>query len=757
MKSSSNPQNNLAAPVARTWFRVQNSSKGVAEITIDDTIGGWGVSASYLCNLVKSFGDDVLIKLHIFSPGGDVMEGNEIYNALKAHKGGVEVTIGALCASIATVIACAGTKISMAANGLFMIHDPWVITAGGSEDLRRMAGVMDKMKGNITNTYASRTGKPLAELAQMMTDETWMTAEEAKAAGFVHDIIDADPEGDDIQNRFDFSAFQNAIPAFSRIGQRQGTGAQAKGGNTPAPAEAAEEQKVPPIPSPVAKQPIKRRPSLLSQYMSGKTRVFNSILLGAIGATGMVFYPPDTGQPAGAAGAGVDDDAAEKRAKAMAIDLYNAKLKRDGEIDEIVLSVRNRDKKDFAVLAAKFKKEDKSADEFARALTTSDEFKPHNVVGSGVEVVGVVGLPKGTPGEVFVATEGYKAISARIRSMKHEHGQVSVETYDFMNQAIADAVRVAGLVEQFKNLGLTTEGLTSIQKLPGITTLGVRPLRIKDLIAPGSTNSTTIRYMREVSVMENGVPTTVAEGAAKPSVGFELEEVDASVKKIAAWTKVPDELFADFLAVASYINVRLPYFVERVEEDQLLLGDGIGTNLKGIMTTTGVQTRARSWDDALGRAESPMDAIYKAFTKVRWGNLAGTAQGGFEPDGIVLHPLDWDFMRLSVDGNGQYFAGGPFTGAYGNGSQVQFEMLWQKPVVLSPAIAQGTALVGAFRLASQYFQRQGMTLDSTNMDQDDFIKNLTTIRAELRLALAVYRPQAFCKVTDLDVVPEEAP
>ena len=78
-----------------------------------------------------------------------------------------------------------------------------------------------------------------------------------------------------------------------------------------------------------------------------------------------------------------------------------------------------------------------------------------------------------------------------------------------------------------------------------------------------------------------------------------------------------------------------------------------------------------------------------------------------------------------------------------------FDSLWGKPCAITPAITAGTALVGAFKLGAQYFMRQGMTIDMTNSDQDDFIKNLMTIRAEERLALAVYRPLAFCTVTGI--------
>lgn len=431
-----------------------------------------------------------------------------------------------------------------------------------------------------------------------------------------------------------------------------------------------------------------------------------------------------------------DEAELEKKAKAKADELYKAKLKRDGEIDEIVLKVRERDKKDFGDLAGKFKQEDKTPDEFARAIATSDEFKPFKAVGAGpeIEVLGVVGLQKGSPGEIFVASDGYKAIKDHYGPNKTKAGRPRVDI----------AVETPGFNNRFQNApNPTSTGLTSIEKQPGVVTLGVRPLMVKDLIAPGATGATTIRYIQEQSVtIQAGM---VAESGAKPQQTFAFVEVDAPVKKVAAYVKVPDELFSDYLAVASVINQRLPYSVERVTESQLLNGDGTGANLTGILQTAGIQSAALG-----GAFAARPDLAYHLLTLVRWQNLTGdtNAQGGYEPDGYVIHPTDWETIRLLKDANGQYFGGGPFTGAYGNGGViVEFNTLWGKPVAITPAIAAGTYLAGAFRLGSQYFQRQGLTIETTNSDQDDFIKNLITIRAEERLALAVWRPGAFAKGT----------
>lgn len=280
---------------------------------------------------------------------------------------------------------------------------------------------------------------------------------------------------------------------------------------------------------------------------------------------------------------------------------------------------------------------------------------------------------------------------------------------------------------------MVSSPLTSYDRVPGVVLLGQQRLTIADLLAPGTTNAPTIRYMRENS-FTNGAA-TVLEGGTKPEAVWDLVEVDAPVRKIAITSKVSDELFADFDGIRSYMDERLTFSVGTTEEVQLLNGNGVAPNVRGLLQIIGIQAQAKGTDSA-------SDAILKAITKVR-------SIGFFEPDGIVINPTDWQNLRLLKDNNLQYYGGGPFSNSYGNGPMMVIERFWGLPVVVTTAIAAGTALVGAFRLGSQIFRRQGITIESTNCNEDDFKKNLVALRAEERLALAVYRPLAFCTVTGL--------
>lgn len=266
----------------------------------------------------------------------------------------------------------------------------------------------------------------------------------------------------------------------------------------------------------------------------------------------------------------------------------------------------------------------------------------------------------------------------------------------------------------------------------GIVPLLFRRLTVADLMPSGTTNSNTVRVLKETTATNAAAAT--AEGAAKPESTLIFDQVDEPVRKIATFLPVSDEMLEDTAQIRSYIDNRLRLFIQLTEEDQLLNGSGVAPNLTGILNRAGIQTQA------LG-ADTRADAIYKGMTKIR-------VTGLLEPDGLVVHPNDWQDIRLAKDGNNQYFGGGPFTGAYGNNG-IAADSLWGMRAVVTPAIAEGTALVGAFAASAQVFRRGGITVESSNSHSDFFQKNLTAIRAEERLALAVYRAAGFCTITGI--------
>ena len=178
------------------WFAMsrktdaEGKQSSGAEISIDDNIGGWGITANDFIAELKDLGDVDEINVRISSGGGSIVEGNAIFNALKRHPANVITHIDSIAASMASVIAMAGDEVRMAANALFMIHNPWTASVGGAEQLRKDADLLDKMENNIRNSY-DRSNLSVDELSAAMDADTYYTAEEALEAGFIDSIGDA--------------------------------------------------------------------------------------------------------------------------------------------------------------------------------------------------------------------------------------------------------------------------------------------------------------------------------------------------------------------------------------------------------------------------------------------------------------------------------------------------------------------------------------------------------------------------------------
>lgn len=263
---------------------------------------------------------------------------------------------------------------------------------------------------------------------------------------------------------------------------------------------------------------------------------------------------------------------------------------------------------------------------------------------------------------------------------------------------------------------------------PGIQYLLFKRLVVADLIAPGTTTSNMIQFMKETTFTNAAAP--VAEGGTKPESALVFDSATSPVQKIAHWIPVTEEMLEDFAQTQSIIDARLRLGLALTEEDQLLNGSGTPPNLKGYMSLSGLAAPVARGTD------TNMDAIFKQMTAIATTSFV-------TPEAFIINPTNWQTCQLSKDAQGQYVGGGPFTTA-------QTPTMWGIPGAVTPSIVAGTSLVGAFRSASQLFRRGGVRVEASNSHQDFFIKNLVAIRAEERLALVVYREGAFGKVTGLN-------
>lgn len=262
----------------------------------------------------------------------------------------------------------------------------------------------------------------------------------------------------------------------------------------------------------------------------------------------------------------------------------------------------------------------------------------------------------------------------------------------------------------------------------------VRPrLTIANLLGSGTISGNAISYLVEGAL--EGAFTTVAEGGAKPQLHIvDPTVVTDSLKKIAGFIKITDEMTEDEAFFVSEINNRLLYELAKFEEAQLLNGGGTGSDVLGILQRSGIQTEtgATILDNA--------DAVFRSMTKVSTGS-------GLDADGIVIHPTDYQAFRLKKDANLQYYGGGFFQGEYGVGGVPAQPPLWGLQTVVTPAITAGTVLVGAFAQGATVYRKGGVRVESTNSHASDFTSNLVTVRAEERIALAVRHPAGFVKLT----------
>jgi ATP-dependent Clp endopeptidase proteolytic subunit ClpP len=165
---------------------------GEVEISIHDEIGFWGVSASQFLEQLKLVGKDAeKIHLSLHSPGGEVLDGLAIYNALKMHPAEVEVTVKGLAASMASVIMLAGDVVRIPKNAYVMIHRVGGGVFGDADDLRKYAEMMEQLEGGIVAAYAERTGLDEEELREMMAEETWMDGVAAVEKGIADEVVEA--------------------------------------------------------------------------------------------------------------------------------------------------------------------------------------------------------------------------------------------------------------------------------------------------------------------------------------------------------------------------------------------------------------------------------------------------------------------------------------------------------------------------------------------------------------------------------------
>lgn len=225
-----------------------------------------------------------------------------------------------------------------------------------------------------------------------------------------------------------------------------------------------------------------------------------------------------------------------------------------------------------------------------------------------------------------------------------------------------------------------------------------------------------------------------AETKLKPTGRFVFDDVAVGVRTLATWTPVTRQLLADVARLRSHIDSRLVEALRFQEDVQVLYGDGSATQLTGIMTHA--RTQSYAWSSGIA-GDTKLDAYRRAIT------LAQLAH--YQVDGGLANPQDWEEIETVKGSDGHYL----WMTAPGGAAQPR---VWSVPIMVTTAITSGDGLVGAFRLGAELFDREEVTVRISEHHSDFFVRNKIAILAELREALAIYRPESFVAI-DFDAEP----
>lgn len=307
-------------------------------------------------------------------------------------------------------------------------------------------------------------------------------------------------------------------------------------------------------------------------------------------------------------------------------------------------------------------------------------------------------------GEQLVGSDAFKAAQAAHSTLSSKRGVISTEVKQVTSAA------AGGLVRQ------------TIREAEVVQLMRERRV-VRDLLTTIAVNTPSIEYAVQTLRTNNAAP--VAESAAKPYSDYAWTVATANVRVLAHLAKITRQAMDDAPRLMGEIDSEMRYGLGFVEERQFLYGNGTGQNLFGIVpqatdfaVPAGFPTMANA---------TRIDALRLAMLQASIGLLPA--------DGIVLNQLDWAVIELTKTTDGAYL----FANPQGN---VDARM-WGLPVVATPAMNAGDFLVGSFKMGATVYDRMGVEVLISTENSDDFEKNLATMRAEERVAIAVKRPGAF--------------
>ena len=268
--------------------------------------------------------------------------------------------------------------------------------------------------------------------------------------------------------------------------------------------------------------------------------------------------------------------------------------------------------------------------------------------------------------------------------------------------------------------------LTNNYRNPAIHANPNRPTFIRDLVNHIPVQDSAVEVMREL-VFTNSAAPQAGQLVSKAESNITFEQEVYKVQTIAHWLPASRQILSDVPRLRSYIDSRLMYGLDLVFDSQLLFGDGLGQNFKGLMVDADVSNVGAS---AAGDGAVWLEHIRKAITQCQLFEY-------YNINGVVLNPADWEAIELAKGTDGHYI--------WVSVPQGGESRLWRVPVVVSNAMTAGNFILGDWTMGATLYDREQKSVRVSDSHADLFIKNGVAILAEERAAFAIELPKAFCK------------
>lgn len=253
----------------------------------------------------------------------------------------------------------------------------------------------------------------------------------------------------------------------------------------------------------------------------------------------------------------------------------------------------------------------------------------------------------------------------------------------------------------------------------GVVGSALRKLRVLDVLPQGNTGSNSIEYTRETVFSNNAAETAEGPSAAYPESDITFELVTAPVRNIGHFIYVSKQMLEDAPTIASYVDGRLRYGVEYRKDLQALIGNGTGQNLSGLFASGNYTALAGATT-----GDKQHKNVRRAIAQVELADYSATA--------VFLNPTDCADIDLLTGSDEHFISTNP--------RAQNAKTLWGLPVIETNAMTAGQFLVGALDMAAQFTNRRGVIVEMSESDNDNFTKDMVTLKATARAALEIYRP-----------------